>query len=145
MSDSLRCHGLQHARLPCPSLSPEVCSNSCPLSWWCHPIISSSIAPSPPTLNLSQHQAFFQWVGSSHQVAKVLELQFQHQCFQWIFQLISFRIGWFDLFAIQGTLKNLLQHHSSEASILQHSAFFMAYHKDSISISSQEVFAYHRQ
>ena len=45
MSDSLRPYGLQHARLPCPSLSPWVCSNSCPLSWWCHPIISSSITP----------------------------------------------------------------------------------------------------
>ena len=67
----------------------------------------------------------FSWVGSPHQVAKVLEFQLQHQSFIWIFELISFRIYWFDLLAIQGTLKSLLQHHSSKASILQHSAFFM--------------------
>ena len=54
-----------------------------------------------------------------------MELQLQHQSFQWIFGLISFRIHWFDLLAVQGTLKSLLQHHSSKASILQHSAFFL--------------------
>ena len=81
-----------------------------------HPLSS----PSPPAFNL------FQWVGSSHQVAKVLELQLQHQSFQWILRAdISFRIDWFDLFAVQGTLKSLLQHHSSKASILWFSAFFM--------------------
>ena len=86
MSDSLRPHGLQHTRFPCPSLSPGVCSNLCPLSQWCHWTISFSVAPpSPPALNLSQHQGLFQWVGSSHQVAKVLELQ--HQTFQWIFRV----------------------------------------------------------
>ena len=62
-------HGLQHARLSCPLPSPGVCSNSCPLSQWCHPTISSS---SVLVLNLSQRQGLFQWVGSSHQVAKVL-------------------------------------------------------------------------
>ena len=67
-------HGQQHARLPCPSLSPRVCSNSCPLSWWCHLTIStiSSLPPSPFTVNLSQHQGLFQWFGSSYQVAKIL-------------------------------------------------------------------------
>ena len=80
VSDSLRPHGLQHTRLPCPSPTPGACSNSCPLSWWCHPTISSS---SPPAFNLSQHQGLFQWVSSLHQVAKVLELQLQHQSF-WI-------------------------------------------------------------
>ena len=123
MSDSLRPHGLQHARLLCPSLSPGVCSNSCPLSWWCHPTISSLSTPSPPSLNLSQHQGLFQWVGPSYQVAKVLELQ--HQSFQWIYGLISFRIDWFDLLVVQGTLKSLLQHHNSKASILGWSIFFM--------------------
>ena len=54
-----------------------------PLSRWCHPAISSSVAPSPPALNLSQHQDLFKWVSSSHQVAKVLEFQLQHQSFQW--------------------------------------------------------------
>ena len=74
MSDSLWPHGPQHARLPCPSPSPWACSNSCPVSHWCHPTISSSVAPSPPALHLSQHQSLFQWVGSLHQVTKVLEL-----------------------------------------------------------------------
>ena len=59
MSDSLQPHGLQQARLPCPSSSPGVCSKSCPLSWWWHPTISSPVAPSPPTFNLSQHQGLF--------------------------------------------------------------------------------------
>ena len=53
-------HGVQHTRLPCPSLSPGVCSNSCPLSHWCHPTISSFVTPSPPAPNLSQHQGLFQ-------------------------------------------------------------------------------------
>ena len=77
MSDSLQPHGLQHARLPCPSPSPEIGSNSCTLSRWCHLIISSLSSPSPPAVNLSQHQGLSQWVGSLHQVAKVLELQLQ--------------------------------------------------------------------
>ena len=77
-------HGLPHARLPCPSLSPGACSNSCPLSWWCHPTMSSSVAPSCPALNLSQHQSLCWWVDFLHQVAKVLEFQLQHQSFQWI-------------------------------------------------------------
>ena len=79
-----------------------------------HPLLS----PSPPTFNLSQDQGLFKWVGSLHQVAKILEFQLQHQSFQWIFRLISFRIAWLYLLAVQGTLKNLLQHHSSKASIL---------------------------
>ena len=62
MSDSLWPQGLPHARLPCPSLSPWVCSNSYLLSQWCHPTISSSAPPSPPPINLSQHQGLFQWV-----------------------------------------------------------------------------------
>ena len=71
---TLRLHGLQHARLPCPSLSPGTCLNSCPLSRWCHPTISSSVIPSPHAFNLSQHQGLFQWVRSLHQVPKVLKL-----------------------------------------------------------------------
>ena len=84
-----------------------------------HPLSS----PFPPTFDLSQHQGLFKWVSTSHQVGKVLESQLQHQSFQWIF-LISFRMDWLDLLAVQGTLKSLLQHHSSKASNLQHSAFF---------------------
>ena len=79
--------------------------------------------PSPPALNLSQHQGLFKWVSSSHQVAKILEFQLQHQSFQWTPGLVSFRMDWLDLLAVQGILKSLLQHHSSKASILQHSAF----------------------
>ena len=74
VSDSLPPHGLQHARLPSPSSSPGACSNSCPLSQWCHLTIFSSVVPSPPVFSLSQHQGLFQWVISLHQVAKVLEL-----------------------------------------------------------------------
>ena len=73
-----------HIRLPCPSLSPRVCSDSFPLSWWSHPTISSS-ATLLSCLQFSQHEGLFQWVSSSHQVAKVLELQ--HQFFQWIFRV----------------------------------------------------------
>ena len=84
-----------------------------------HPLSS----PSPPAFNLSQHQGLFQWVSSLHQVAKVLEFQLQHQ-FNEHSRLISLRMDWLDLLAVQGTLKSLLQHHSSKASILRHSAFF---------------------
>ena len=87
-----------------------------------HPLLS----PFLPTFNLSQHQGLFQGVNSSHQVAELLEFQLQHQSFQWIFPgLIAFRMDWLDLLAVQGTLKSLLQHHSSKASILWFSAFFI--------------------
>ena len=86
-----------------------------------HPLSS----PSPPAFNLSQHQSLYQRVSSSYHVAKEWELQLQHQSVQWIFR-IDFILDWlFDLLAVQRTLKSLLQHHSSKASILQHSAFFM--------------------
>ena len=75
VSNSLRPCELQHIRPPCPSPTPGVHPNSCPLSWWCHPAISSSVIPSPPTPNPSQHHSLFQWVNSSHEVAKVLEFQ----------------------------------------------------------------------
>ena len=70
---------------------------------------------SPPAFNLSQHQGLFQWVGSSHQVVKLLGLHLQHPSDEYS-GLISFRIDWFDLLVAQGSLKNLLQHHSSKAS-----------------------------
>ena len=83
-----------------------------------HPLSS----PSPPASNPSQHQSLFQWVSSLHEVAKVLEFQPQHQSFPKEHPgLISFRMDWLDLLAVQGTLKSLLQHHSSKASILRHS------------------------
>ena len=86
-----------------------------------HPLSS----PSPPAPNPSQHQGLFKWVNSSHQVAKALEFQLQHQSLQWTSGLISFRMDWLDLLAVQGTLKSLLQHHSSKASILWRWAFFI--------------------
>ena len=85
-----------------------------------HPLSS----PFPPALNLSQHQGLFQWVSSSHQVAKGLEFQLQHQSFQLI-GLIYFRIDCFHFLAVQGTLKCLVQPHNLKALILRHSAFFM--------------------
>ena len=99
MSNSLQPHGLQHARPPCPSPSPGVCSNSCP---W----VSDAIQPShplsslSPAFNLSQCQSLFQWVSSSHQVAKVLEFQLQHQSFHWIFR-IWFPLGLIGLISLQ--------------------------------------------
>ena len=86
-----------------------------------HPLLS----PSPLTFNLSQHQGLFQWVSSSQQVAKVLELQFSISPSNEYSGLISFRIHWLDLLAVQGTLKSLLQYHSSKASVLWCSAFFI--------------------
>ena len=77
-----------------------------------HPLSS----PSLPAPNLSQHQGLFQWVSSSHQMTKVLEFQLQNQSYQWTPD---------GLLAVQGTLKSLLQHHSSKVSILWHSAFFI--------------------
>ena len=123
---TLRPHGLQHAGLHCPSPTRGACSNSCPSIQWCYPTILSSVVPFSSCLQSSQHQGLFKWVISSHQVAKVLEFQLQHQSFQWIFRTDFFRIDWFDLLAIQETLRSLLQHHSSKASILWCSAFLIA-------------------
>ena len=80
--------------------------------------------PSPLGFNCSQHQGLFQWVSSSHQVAKVWSFSFSISPSSEYSGLISFTIDWFDLLAVQGTLKSLLQHHSSKASILWRSAFF---------------------
>ena len=81
-------YGLQCSRLLCPPLSPGVCSDSCPLSQWSYLIISSSVAPFFFCLqSFPVSRLFFQWVSSSHQVAKVLVLQHQHHSFQWIFRV----------------------------------------------------------
>ena len=98
-----------HVHLVCDAIQPP------------HPLSS----PSPPAPSPSQHQRLFKWVSSSHQVAKILEFQLQHQSTNEHPGLISFRMDWLDLLAVQGTLKSLLQHHSSKASILQCSAFFI--------------------
>ena len=106
MSDSLWPHGLQHPRLPCPSPSLRICSNPCPLSQWCRPTISS------PSFSCPQSCWLKYWSFSISPSNKYSGL-------------ISFRIDWFDVLAVQGTLQSLLQHHNAKASILQRSAFFM--------------------
>ena len=122
VSNSLRPHGLQHARPPCPSPTPGVYSNSCPLSHWCHPVISSSVIP------FSFHPSIKVFSNDS-----VLHVRWPNY---WSFSfsispsneysgLITFRMDWLDLLAVQGILKSLLQHHSSKASILRCSAFFI--------------------
>ena len=83
LSDSLRPHGLQHSRPPCPSPIPGVYSNSCPLSWWCHPTISSSVIPFSFCLQSFLASGSFPMSLFTEGV-KLLELQLQHQSFQWI-------------------------------------------------------------
>ena len=124
LSDSLRPHESQHARPPCPSPALGVYSNTCPSSRWCHPTMSSSVIPfsscpqSLPASGSFPMSQLFAWGGQSTGVsasASVLPMNPG---------LISFRMDWLDLLAVQETLKSLLQHHSSKPSILQHSAFF---------------------
>ena len=115
VSDFLRPHGLQHTRLACPSNS-----------WTLLKLMSFELVMPSNHLILC-HQGLFKWVSSWHQVAKLLEFQLQHQSFQWIFRTYFFRIDWFDLLVVQGTLKSLLRHHSSKASILRSSDFFIVY------------------
>ena len=130
-SDSLRPHESQHTRPPCPSPTPGVYPSPCPSSRWCHPVISSFVIPfsfcpqSFPALGRIFFFIDFQWINSLHEVAKVLEFQLQHQSFYWTPRTSLLRMDWLDLPAVRGALKSLLQHHSSKASILQHSAFFI--------------------
>ena len=125
MSNSLRPHGLQHTRLSCPSTSPGACSNSCPMSWWCHPTISSSVIPfssclqSFPASRSFLMSQFFASGGQSY-----WNFSFSISLSNKYSGLISFRMDWFDLLAIQGILRSLHQHHSSQASILWCSAFY---------------------
>ena len=86
MSTSLQPHGLQHARPPCSSPTPRVYSNLCPLSQWCHPAFSSSIIPFSSCLQSSPASGSFQMSQLFVSGVKVLEFQFQHQSFQWIFR-----------------------------------------------------------
>ena len=123
ISDSLWPHGLQHTRLPCPSPTPGVYSNSCPLSRWCHPTSHPLSSPSP-AFSLSQHQGLFQWVLHIRW-PKYWSFSFSISPSNDYSGLISFRMDWLDLLAAQGILKSLLQHHSSKASILWGSAFFI--------------------
>ena len=124
VSDSLRPDERQHARPPCPSPTPGVHPSPCPLSRWCHPTISSSVLPFYlpsifPSIRVFTNESALRirwpkyWSFSFN-----ISLSNEHP------GLISFRMDWLDLLAVQGTLKSLLQHHSSKASSLQYSAFF---------------------
>ena len=130
MSDSLQSHGLQHARLPYPSPTPRACSNSCPWSRWCHPAISSSVIPffshlqSFPASGSFTMSWFFPSGGQSIGVSASAETFSISPSSEYSW-LISFRMDWLDLLAVQGTLKRLLQHHSSKPSVLRCSAFFI--------------------
>ena len=125
MSDSLWPHGLQHTRPPCPSPTPGAYSNSCTLSWWCyinhlilcHPLLPPSIFPSIRVFSneLVLHIRWPKYWSFSFSISPSNEYS----------GLIFFRMNWLDLLAVQGTLKHLLQHHNSKASILRCSAFFM--------------------
>ena len=124
MSDSLWPHEPQHASPPCPSPTAEVYPNSCPLSWWCHPVISSVLLFSSCFLSLPA-SGFFPITGSLHQGPKYWNFSFIISPSNEHSGLISFRMDWLDLLSAQGILKSLLQHHGWKASVLQCSAFFM--------------------
>ena len=123
MSDSSWPHESQHARPPCPSQTSGVYSNPCPSSWWCHPAISSSVIPSPPAPDPSQHQVFSNESTLRMRWPKYWSFSFSISSSNEHPGLIAFRMDWLDLLAVQGTLKSLLQHHSSKASIFWCSAF----------------------
>ena len=110
LSDSLWPHGLQHARLPCPSPTPGAYSNSCPLSRWCHPTISSSVVPFSSHLQSFLASGSFQMSWFFASGGQSIGVRFSISSSNEYSGLISFRIDWLDLLAVQGTLKSLLQH-----------------------------------
>ena len=122
---ALRSQGVQHTRLPCPSLSPGVCSDSCPLSQWRRPSISfylpllllPSIFPSIREFS-SESSLHIKW-------PKYWSFSFSINPSNEYSGLIFFKMDWFDLLAVQEALKSFFQHHSLKASVLQHSAFFL--------------------
>ena len=126
MSDSLRPHEPQHARPPCPSPTARVYPNLCPLSQWCHPTISSSVIPFsscpqfPPSIRVFSNESTLRMRWPKYwSFSFSISPSNEHP------GLVSFRMDWLDLLAVQRTLKSLLQHHSSKASIPWHSAFFI--------------------
>ena len=126
MSDSLWPHELQHARLPCPSPIPWACSDSCPSSWWCYLTISSSFCPLLLLPSIFPSIRVFSKESALHiRWLNYWNFSFSISPSNEYSGLISFRMDWFDLLSVQGTLKSLFQHHSSKASILQRSAFFV--------------------
>ena len=125
VSDSLRPHEPQHARPPSPSPTLGVHPNPCPLCQWCHPTISCSVVPVsllpsifPSIRDFSSESAFHITWPKYWSFSFDISPSSEHPG-------LIFRMDWLDLLAVQGTLKSLLQHHSSKASILQHSAFFI--------------------
>ena len=123
MCDCLQPHGLKHARLPCLSPTAGACSNSCPLSWWCYLILCRPLHLLPsifPSIKVFSNESALRirW-------PKYWRFSFSISPSNQYSGLISFRMHWLDLFAVQRTLKSLLQHHSSKASILWPSAFFV--------------------
>ena len=128
MSNSLQPHGLQNARLPCPSPTPRACPNSCPSSWWFHPTISSSVVPFSSCL-----QSFLASGSSPESVFHITWPKYWSFSFNispsneysGLFFFFFFKIAWFDLIAVQGTLRSLLQYYSSKTPILQRSALFI--------------------
>ena len=126
MSESLQSHGLQHSRLPYPSPTSGVYSNSCPLSQWCHPIISSSVVSFSSCLQSFPASGSFlmsQFFTSGAQ--SIGSFSFSISPSNEYLGLISFRMDWLDRLVVQGNLNSLFQHHSSKASILWCLAFFI--------------------
>ena len=123
MSDSLWPHGLQHTRLPCLSPTPGAWSNSCPLSWWSNPTISFSVIPFSSYLQSFPSIMIFS--NEKIRWPKYWSFSFNISPSNEHPGLISFRMDWLNLLAIQGILKSLLQRGSSKASILWHSIFFI--------------------
>ena len=124
VSDSLRPHESQHTRPPCSSPTPRVHWNLCPSSRWCHPGISSChllllLPPIPPSIRVFSNESTLRMRWPKYwSFTFIISPSSEH------LGLISFRMDWLDLLAVQGTLKSLLQHHSSKTSILWCSAFF---------------------
>ena len=125
ISDSLGPHEPQHARSPCPSPTPRVHPNPCPLSWWHHPTISSSVVPFSSCPQSFPASGSFQMSALHIRWPKYWSFSFNISPSNEHPGLISFRMDWMDLLVVQGILKSLLQHHSSKASILLHLAFFI--------------------
>ena len=128
MSDSLRPHEPQHSRPPCPSPTPGVHPNPCPSSWWCHPTISSSVVPFSSCLQSFLASGSFPmsqlFASGGQSIGVSASTSSEHPSNEHP-GLISYRMDWLDLHAVQGALRSLLQHHSSKASILRDSAFFI--------------------
>ena len=128
VSDCLQLHEMQHARPPCPSPTPGVHPKLCPLSWWCLPTIYPLSSPSPLLSILLSIRVFSNESALCIRWPKYWSFSFNISPSNEHPELISFRVDWLDLLAVQGTLKSVLQHHSSKASMLWCSAFFIVQH-----------------